>query len=139
MATHPIILAQRIPWTGEPGRLQPTGSTEATWNGNQAPNRNVHLQGHPLSTGLSHLLFPLVIQFSEFCAGIKGKERGLIWPLQERPLAGELPPAPCRRRVNLTTMRNPETQRSEQSAEGSGRAGASGIGERSWGLLEAGD
>ena len=26
MATHSSILAWRIPWTGEPGRLQPTGS-----------------------------------------------------------------------------------------------------------------
>ena len=25
MATHPSILAQRIPWTEEPGRLQSTG------------------------------------------------------------------------------------------------------------------
>ena len=26
MATHSSILAQRIPWTEEPGRLQPVGS-----------------------------------------------------------------------------------------------------------------
>ena len=26
MATHPSILAWRIPWTEEPGRLQSTGS-----------------------------------------------------------------------------------------------------------------
>ena len=26
MATHSSILAWRIPWTGEPGRLQPMGS-----------------------------------------------------------------------------------------------------------------
>ena len=26
MATHSSILARRIPWTGEPGRLQSTGS-----------------------------------------------------------------------------------------------------------------
>ena len=26
MATHSSILAWRIPWTGEPGRLQSTGS-----------------------------------------------------------------------------------------------------------------
>ena len=26
MATHPIILAWKIPWTEEPGGLQPTGS-----------------------------------------------------------------------------------------------------------------
>ena len=28
MATHSSILAWRIPWTEEPGRLQPTGSQE---------------------------------------------------------------------------------------------------------------
>ena len=38
MATHSSILAWRIPWTGEPGRLQSTGlqrvrndTTEVTW------------------------------------------------------------------------------------------------------------
>jgi len=29
MATHSCILAWRIPWTEEPGRLQPTGSHRA--------------------------------------------------------------------------------------------------------------
>ena len=29
MATHSSILAWRIPWTEEPGRLQPTGSQES--------------------------------------------------------------------------------------------------------------
>ena len=28
MATHPSILAWRIPWTGEPGRLSPWGHKE---------------------------------------------------------------------------------------------------------------
>ena len=36
MATHSSILAWRIPWTEEPGGLQPTGSqsdtTEGTWH-----------------------------------------------------------------------------------------------------------
>ena len=30
MATHPSILAWRIPWTEEPGGLQPTGSQSRT-------------------------------------------------------------------------------------------------------------
>ena len=30
MATHPIILAWRIPWMEEPGRLQPTESQSRT-------------------------------------------------------------------------------------------------------------
>ena len=29
MATHPSILAQRIPWTDEPDRLQSMGSQES--------------------------------------------------------------------------------------------------------------
>ena len=29
MAAHPSILAQRIPWTEEPGRLQSTGRKES--------------------------------------------------------------------------------------------------------------
>ena len=29
MATHSSILAWRVPWTEEPGRLQPTGSQES--------------------------------------------------------------------------------------------------------------
>jgi len=29
MATHPSILAWRIQWTEEPGRLQPIGSKES--------------------------------------------------------------------------------------------------------------
>ena len=29
MATHSSILARKIPWTGEPGRLQPMGSKES--------------------------------------------------------------------------------------------------------------
>ena len=29
MATHPSILAWRIPWTEEPGRLQSVGSQES--------------------------------------------------------------------------------------------------------------
>ena len=29
MATHPSILAKEIPWTKEPGRLQPIGSQES--------------------------------------------------------------------------------------------------------------
>ena len=29
MATHSSILAQRIPWTKEPGRLQPQGCKES--------------------------------------------------------------------------------------------------------------
>ena len=35
----PIILVWRIPWTEEPGRLQPTGSTEAIWNGTQSGSK----------------------------------------------------------------------------------------------------
>ena len=30
MATHSSVLAWRIPWTGEPGRLQSTGSRSQT-------------------------------------------------------------------------------------------------------------
>ena len=31
MATHSSILAWRIPWTEEPGGLQPMGSQSQTW------------------------------------------------------------------------------------------------------------
>ena len=31
MATHSSILAWRIPWSEEPGGLQPTGSQSRTW------------------------------------------------------------------------------------------------------------
>ena len=36
MATHSSILAWRIPWIEEPGRLQPTGSQSQTWLSNFA-------------------------------------------------------------------------------------------------------
>ena len=32
MATHPSILAWRIPWTEEPGRLQSMGSQRVEYN-----------------------------------------------------------------------------------------------------------
>ena len=32
MATHPSILAWRIPWTEEPGGLQPTGSQRVRYD-----------------------------------------------------------------------------------------------------------
>ena len=32
MATHSSVLAWRIPWTEEPGRLQPTGSQRVVHN-----------------------------------------------------------------------------------------------------------
>ena len=37
MVTHSSILAQRIPWTKEPDRLQSTGLQSQTWLSNQLP------------------------------------------------------------------------------------------------------
>ena len=47
MATHSSILAQEIPWTEEPGRLQSMGGTESstTWRLN-----NCHHHTEKLST-----------------------------------------------------------------------------------------
>ena len=42
MATHSGILAWKIPWTEEPGRLQPMGSQRVRYDG--ATNTHRHIQ-----------------------------------------------------------------------------------------------
>ena len=54
MTTHSITLAWRIPWTGEPGGLQSTGSQSWTW--------------------LSSFHFPLFIEKMGFLGGASDKE-----------------------------------------------------------------
>ena len=43
MATHSSILAWRIPWTEEPGRLQSMGSHRVGHNWNDLPHRHSHV------------------------------------------------------------------------------------------------
>ena len=68
MATHSSILAFKISWTEEPGRLQPMGSQRVT---------------HNSTTWLSFLLFPkITVQF--LCASVStgvSASRASRWPL----------------------------------------------------------
>ena len=43
MATHSSLLAWRIPWTEEPGRLQSMGSQSQTWLSDYHSTRNGHV------------------------------------------------------------------------------------------------
>ena len=49
MATHPSILAWRIPWREEPGRLQSMGSQRIGYNGAAHTHTKTHTRGRKIS------------------------------------------------------------------------------------------
>ena len=61
MATHSSILAWRIPWTEEPGGLQPIGSQKVGCDSSDLAR--MHATMHQLCT---YLLTHFFIQFSVF-------------------------------------------------------------------------
>ena len=46
MATHSSILAWRIPWTEEPGRLNSIGSQRVRLNGSDLAHAHTHIHAH---------------------------------------------------------------------------------------------
>ena len=60
MATHSSILAWKIPWTGEPGGLQSTGSQELDGTEHRA-----HTHSISIKTKI-HILFDPIIQLFLF-------------------------------------------------------------------------
>ena len=49
MATHPSILAWRIPWREEPGRLESMGSQRIGYNGAAHTHTKTHIRGRKIS------------------------------------------------------------------------------------------
>ena len=64
MATHSSILAWRIPWTEELGRLQSTGRKESD------------------TTEWLHFHFPIASQGTHYFSAPKHWAESLIWPMQ---------------------------------------------------------
>ena len=67
MASHSVILAQRIPWTEEPGRLYSNGVTKGqTWLSNSHTHIHTHTSLHSLNTP-THIELHWISQLCESC------------------------------------------------------------------------
>ena len=65
MANHSSILAWEVPWTEEPGRLQPMGSQRVGHNLETKQQQNAFLES---DTGpLKGSLFPLALTLEDLC------------------------------------------------------------------------
>ena len=70
IATHSSTLAQKIPWTEEPGRLQSMGSQRTGHYTEQISMAQYRVTGHLLPS-LSHLLLPSAnkVRAVQICSG----------------------------------------------------------------------
>ena len=82
MTTHSSVLAWRIPWTEEPGKLQSIGSQRVRhyW-GELAHNfKTCHLKRFMFSSNFYELLNPIKVKWVDFRGGTVSKDKNL--PMQ---------------------------------------------------------
>ena len=85
MATHSSILAWRIPWTEEPGRLQSIGSQRVRHNWSDLAKNGSYILGWPKSLGFSITSYFMVNPMS--CFG-EGNGTPLEYSCLENPMDG---------------------------------------------------